>query len=136
MRLPAPAAVFLGGCAGGAARIGIDELVDGGVWVWDIILINTIGSFLLGLAAARVAERGPRWWTPMITTGALGGFTTFSSIAALHWAGEAPIPVAVTVMAATLAASVAAAALGWRLGAATLGLRAIPATDVIEEDEL
>ncbi|WP_297084415.1 CrcB family protein [uncultured Demequina sp.] len=136
MRMPAAVAVFIGGCLGGAGRIAIDELIDAGAWVWDVILINTVGSFLLGLAAARVAERGARWWTPMLTTGALGGFTTFSSIAALHWHDDASVPVALAVMVATLAASVAAAALGWRLGAATLGLRAIPATDVIEEDEL
>jgi CrcB protein len=87
---------------------------------WDIAAINVVGSLALGLLAARLAERGSQWWAPLATTGVLGGFTTFSAVAALRWTADASVP----------------AALGWRLGAATLGLRSIPAADVIDEDEL
>ena len=137
MRLPAPLAVFLGGTAGGAARLAIDEAFPYATGVpWDVAVINVVGSFALGLLAARLAEQGRRWWAPLATTGALGGFTTFSAVAALHWTADATLPVALGALVGVTAASVGAAALGWRLGAATMGERSIPATDVIDEDEL
>ncbi|GIG55369.1 fluoride efflux transporter FluC [Demequina activiva] len=137
MRLPAPVAVFLGAAVGGGARLAIEELVPSTSGIpWDIAAINVVGSFALGLLAARLAERGPQWWAPLATTGVLGGFTTFSAVAALHWTADASVPVALAALVGVTAASVVAAALGWRLGARTLGLRSIPASDVIDEDVL
>jgi CrcB protein len=137
MRLPPALAVFIGGSVGGAARLAIDELIPTtGTVPWDIAAINVAGSLALGLLAARLAEMGHRWWTPLVTTGALGGFTTFSAIAALRWTADAPVAVALGALVGITVACVAAAGLGWRLGAATMGRRSIPAADILEEDEL
>jgi CrcB protein len=123
LSLPAGVAIFLGGCLGGAARIAIDELVTThGAVPWDIVAINVIGSFALGVVAARAAAHGTRWWTPLVTTGVLGGFTTFSAIAALQWTQNVSLAATVTVLAATTVAAVVAAAVGWRIGMRPSGL--------------
>ncbi|MFW7413685.1 fluoride efflux transporter FluC [Demequina sp. SO4-18] len=114
----APLAVFAGGCLGGALRLGIDAVVPAtstGIPL-DVIAINVSGAFAMGVLAAWVMVHGARWWAPMLGTGALGAFTTFSAIAALPWLSTAGAVPAVSLLAATLVASVATAAAGWGLG--------------------
>ncbi|WP_193746336.1 fluoride efflux transporter FluC [Demequina aestuarii] len=114
----APLAVFVGGCLGGALRLGIDEWVPstGAGLPLDIVAINLIGAFGLGILAAWVLVQGARWWVPLVGTGALGAFTTFSALAALPWVSEAGAPLAVALLLATLVSSVAVAAAGWLVG--------------------
>lgn len=116
--LPAPLAVFVGGAAGGALRLGVDELVPTSAsgLPWDIVSINVLGAFAMGMLAAWVLIHGTRWWVPMAGAGALGAFTTFSALAALPWLAEAEPVTAIGVLVGTLVASVAAAGLGWPLG--------------------
>lgn len=114
----APLAVFAGGCLGGALRLGVDEWVPSTAsgLPLDIVAINLIGAFCLGILAAWVLVQGARWWVPLVGTGALGAFTTFSALAALPWIAEAGALLAVGLLCATLVASVAVAAAGWPIG--------------------
>jgi CrcB protein len=76
-------AVFVGGLVGSAARIGI-ALVAGQIddywWPYPTLLVNLIGSFLLGYLVARRMSSIPTWMHLGVTTGFLGAFTTLSAI--------------------------------------------------------
>lgn len=73
--------VALGGAIGSMARHGVNLL--GLRWVPDWPLatfgVNLAGSFLMGLAAAVLVQRGQAAYAPFAMTGILGGFTTFSA---------------------------------------------------------
>lgn len=117
MTLPTSAQVFVGGAVGGALRIGIDEVFATGAHgiPWDILAINIVGSFALGVVAARSEATGNPRYLPLIGPGLLGGFTTFSAIATLHWATGTNAWVAAAVLASSMLAAVGAAAWGWSL---------------------
>lgn len=104
------AAVFTGGCLGGAVRLGIDHAFDLGGWSWDIVAINLLGSALLGALMGWYSMHPTPWWVPGIGAGVLGGFTTFSAAAAPH--EGAPLPGGVLLIGTLVGASIAAAA-GW-----------------------
>ena len=76
--------VFLGGGLGAAARHGINmsaaRLVGTG-FPYGTMLINIVGSLAMGLIAEYFALKGhlPQHWRLFLTTGILGGFTTFSA---------------------------------------------------------
>lgn len=76
-------AVFVGGLAGSAARIGI-TLVSGQIdnywWPYPTLVINLVGSFALGYLVARGMSSLPVWMRLGVTTGFLGAFTTLSAI--------------------------------------------------------
>ncbi|MEP1354159.1 MAG: fluoride efflux transporter CrcB [Tateyamaria sp.] len=44
-----------------------------------IIMVNVIGSFLMGVFVVVAAQRGLTHLSPFVMTGILGGFTTFSA---------------------------------------------------------
>jgi CrcB protein len=80
------------------------------------VLVNVLGSFLMGLLAALLAE-GPsasQPWRLFLTTGVLGGFTTFSAFSldalALWQRGETGLALAYVL--GTVLLSLAAIALG------------------------
>lgn len=104
--------------AGGAVRLGLDALIEptsSGIPV-DIVAINVVGAFVLGAMSAWVAHHGHRAWVPMVGTGALGAFTTFSALAVLPWVSVAGAVSAIVVVVASVVCAIAAAALGWWLG--------------------
>jgi fluoride exporter len=76
--------VFLGGGLGAALRHGINlaavRLVGTG-FPYGTLLINVVGSLAMGLIAEYFALKGdlPQHWRLFLTTGILGGFTTFSA---------------------------------------------------------
>ncbi|MBA8992084.1 CrcB protein [Curtobacterium pusillum] len=79
--------VAVGGAVGTALRDVISSLLpaDGGV-SWSIFWINIAGALLLGLLLEALAHRGPdqgrrRILRLLLGTGALGGFTTYSTLA-------------------------------------------------------
>lgn len=80
----AVAAVFLGGGLGAVARHGVNLLAAHLVtarFPWGTLAINVIGSLLMGVLVEWFALRSPMP-QPMrlfLTTGVLGGFTTFSA---------------------------------------------------------
>jgi CrcB protein len=76
--------VFFGAGVGGALRHGINLLLPrflGTGFPFHTLLINVAGSFLMGIIAEYFALRGhlPQHWRLFLTTGVLGGFTTFSA---------------------------------------------------------
>jgi CrcB protein len=76
--------VFIGGGLGSAIRhgvnIGIGRLLGSG-FPYATSLINVTGSFIMGLVAAYFAFKGDatQSWRLFLTTGILGGYTTFST---------------------------------------------------------
>ena len=78
--------VFLGGGIGASLRHGVNLLafqLFGITFPWGTMIVNVVGSFLIGVLAAYFAFRGDAVWTQplrlFLTTGILGGFTTFSA---------------------------------------------------------
>lgn len=89
--------VFLGGGCGAAIRHGINLAVArmfGTAFPYGTLLINITGSFIMGLVAAYFAFKGDasQHWRLFLTTGILGGYTTFSAfsldVALLYERGE------------------------------------------------
>ena len=85
--------VFLGGGVGAAARHGMNRLLGaagGGFPIWTFA-VNILGCFIMGVLAGLFAQRGEMAGQNLrlfLTTGILGGFTTFSAFsldAALLW---------------------------------------------------
>jgi CrcB protein len=76
--------VFLGGGLGAAVRHGINLLAPrlmGTGFPYGTLFINVVGSLAMGLIAEYFALKGnlPQQWRLFLTTGILGGFTTFSA---------------------------------------------------------
>lgn len=89
--------VFLGGGLGAALRHGINlgaARLLGTAFPHGTLLINVSGSFIMGLVAAYFAFKGDasQHWRLFLTTGILGGYTTFSAfsldVALLYERGE------------------------------------------------
>ena len=76
--------VFLGGGVGAALRHGINILAArtlGTGFPHGTLIINVTGSLIMGLVAAWFAFKGDasQHWRLFLTTGILGGYTTFSA---------------------------------------------------------
>jgi fluoride exporter len=106
--------VFLGGGIGAAMRHGINLSVGralGGGFPYATLLINVSGSFIMGLVAGYFAFKGDasQHWRLFLTTGILGGYTTFSAfsldVALLYERGE--IGLAALYVVASVALSIA-----------------------------
>jgi CrcB protein len=77
-------AVGLGGGLGALLRHYLNGAVtglSGAGFPYGIMLINIIGSLVMGLLVGLFAHLGeiPQGWKVFLTTGLLGGFTTFST---------------------------------------------------------
>jgi CrcB protein len=85
--------VALGSGIGGALRHGVNvgaARVMGTDWPYGTFVVNILGSFAIGVIAGYVAFEGSasQRWLLFLTTGILGGFTTFSAFSldvALLW---------------------------------------------------
>lgn len=75
--------VALGGAIGAAARyatgVGVVRLFGIGVFPFGVILVNILGSFLMGVLLVFLAHKSLTHLNPLLMTGVLGGFTTFSA---------------------------------------------------------
>ncbi|RVT82561.1 fluoride efflux transporter CrcB [Rhodobacteraceae bacterium CCMM004] len=74
--------VALGGAAGAMARYGLGLAF--GRWTGPgiplaVLTCNVVGSFAMGLFVVLAAQKGLTHLSPLIMTGLLGGFTTFSA---------------------------------------------------------
>mgnify|MGYP005811101527 CR=1 FL=1 len=114
-RLAAFALVFLGAALGGLLRVAIDANFAWG-YSWEIVAINIAGSAALGLFAGWTSNQPRPLLHAFVAPGLLGGFTTFSGLAAFGWSGSG-VAAHIGVLLVTTAASVASAAAGWALGA-------------------
>jgi CrcB protein len=85
--------VFLGAGFGGALRHGVNVTVARSLlpgFPVATLTVNVLGSLIMGLLAGYFAFRGDasQHWRLFLTTGILGGFTTFSTFSldvALLW---------------------------------------------------
>jgi CrcB protein len=77
-------AIFVGGAAGSALRVGLSQAFPDadGSWPWIIFAINVSGAFLLGYLVTRLQERLPlsTYRRPLAGTGFCGAYTTFSTM--------------------------------------------------------
>ncbi|MBS9533436.1 CrcB family protein [Mycobacterium sp. M1] len=84
-RLPTVAAVSVGGGIGAAARYGVQLRwpAPAGTFPWSTLTINVTGCALMGLLMVAITELwvGHRLLRPLLGTGILGGYTTFSTFA-------------------------------------------------------
>lgn len=129
--------VAVGGALGALARYGASRLWMNGAdayfvrWTgkfafpWTTLLINVLGCLLMGVLTVALKERftgAPKLLNPLLGTGFLGGFTTFSSYAddtrRLFENGE--VAAAVGYLALTATAAMVGVALGVALARVAL----------------
>lgn len=111
--------VFLGAGLGGALRHGVNvaalRLLGSG-FSYGTLTVNVVGSLVMGLLAGWFAHKVDpgQSWRLFLTTGILGGFTTFSAfsldVALLYERGEPGM--ALFYVLASVVLSVAALFLG------------------------
>mgnify|MGYP001071809160 CR=1 FL=1 len=77
-------AIALGGAFGAVARFWISaavERINGSAFPLATLVVNVVGSFLIGVAFVLLLEKGllGSFWRPLIMVGFLGAMTTFST---------------------------------------------------------
>jgi fluoride exporter len=107
--------VALGGAAGAVARyltVMAATRTFGPGFAFGTLLVNVAGSFAIGILFVVLAQRGNL--SPLLMTGFLGGFTTFSafSLDALKLWEAGQSAQALAYIAASVVLSLAAVALG------------------------
>lgn len=108
------ALVFVGGALGGAARVLIDNTFGSQV-AWELVVVNIVGSALIGVVAGVLSKRPRPLVYAAVGPGVLGGFTTFSGLAAFEWHAHSAVPT-IGVLVVTTLAAVGGAAAGWLVG--------------------
>ena len=75
--------VALGGAIGATLRyltgMGVFRVLGPQEFPVAIIIVNVLGSFLMGVFVVAAAQRGLHHLSPLVVTGLMGGFTTFSA---------------------------------------------------------
>lgn len=74
--------VALGGALGASARYLTGTTVTralGHGFPFGTMIVNVVGSFLMGVLVVLLAKKGGQGAAPFLMTGILGGFTTFSA---------------------------------------------------------
>lgn len=77
--------VGAGGALGALARYGAGIVFARAGWIafpWSTLMVNILGSFLMGMLAGLLASLTPSWAEEarlFLAVGLLGGFTTFSA---------------------------------------------------------
>ena len=78
--------IFLGGGLGALSRWGLSSGIERLTlktplhkFPAGILACNLLGCFLIGCLFGSFAQKSPAWVFPLLVTGFLGGFTTFST---------------------------------------------------------
>lgn len=71
--------VAIGGAIGASLRYGVNLALGRGGFPWHTLTVNVLGSALMGALMVGLAHRGQQHLAPLLMTGVLGGFTTFSA---------------------------------------------------------
>jgi len=121
--MPNIAWIVLGGAAGTGARYLVSEWMVhalGAGFPYGTLTVNLVGSFLIGLLFAIGASSTVIGPTTMLalTTGFLGGFTTYStfSLETFKYAQGGAWGAAAAYVAVTLATCLAGTAIGFAIG--------------------
>lgn len=114
--------VALGGAIGSVARYGVSRVAAssfGPGFPVGTFAVNVFGSFLMGILVVALAHRGNAL-APLLMTGVLGGFTTFSafSLDAVSLWERGQHAVAASYVAASVILSLAALVAGLAVGRA------------------
>jgi len=109
--------VAAGGAIGAVLRFGVTvgmARVTGPGFPLGVLMVNVLGSFLIGGLAVLSFQRGFTHLNPLLITGILGGFTTFStfSLEALTLYERGAIVAALAYVGLSLVLSLAAVVLG------------------------
>lgn len=76
-------AVAVGGAIGSLLRYQVSQICSltiGNAFPYSILIVNVLGSFIIGLAIAYFEQSTvSAYWRTFVVIGFLGGFTTFSS---------------------------------------------------------
>ena len=109
--------VALGGAIGSVLRFGVGLAmlrVTGPGFPLGILSVNILGSFLMGLFVVFSFHREVQHLNPLVMTGLLGGFTTFSafSLEAFTLYERGQVTAAMTYVALSVILSLAGLALG------------------------
>lgn len=112
-------AVGLGSGIGSALRYSVSLLSQtllGGYFPWGTLIVNVIGSCLIGWLAASAARSPHSPWHPLLVAGFCGGFTTFSlfSLETLHLMQTEQAGIALLYVLVSLPLWLGAAILGKR----------------------
>jgi CrcB protein len=141
-------AVGIGGILGALARAGISAATphsDPASWPWATFVTNLLGCLVLGLVLAYADARHERWLRtsptkarlvrPLVATGVLGGFTTFStfSVEAVRMVRADQSPDALAYILASVVLGLALFAGSRSVGAAVFGRSDI---DLLADEEL
>jgi CrcB protein len=112
--------VGVGAAVGAGARWSIAEVIDTrpGALPWATLLVNVVGCLAIGVAARRLRPATDAWF--LAVTGALGGFTTWSTLAneVRGLADDGHALLAVAYLAVTVAAGLVAVEIGRGVGRA------------------
>ena len=109
--------VALGGALGAVMRylagLGVIRLVGTG-FPLGVVTVNIVGSLLMGLFVVFAHRKGIMHLSPLVMTGFLGGFTTFSafSLEAVTLFEKGQTGAAAVYVALSVGASIAALVLG------------------------
>ena len=106
--------IAVGGAVGSLARHSVSIIIgahDPQALPWGTLGVNATGCLAIGALATALPVVAARWWLrPLLITGVLGGFTTFSAFALetgvlldVGSAGTAALYVGGTVLAGLLA---------------------------------
>ena len=117
--------VALGGAIGSSARYGVNILAPrllGESFPWATFLVNILGCFVMGAITAFLRTKMPDDETLrlFLTTGLMGGFTTFSafSLDFFNLMQRGQMPLAILYALASGIVSIVAVFIGFRLLAA------------------
>jgi CrcB protein len=116
------AVIALGGAAGAPLRYALEELHPAGAGAFPLttFLVNVSGAFALGLFVALLLGRWSttRFLRPLVATGFLGAYTTFSTFAVelVTLGKDRHLPMAIWYAVASLSIGLAAAWSGLGLG--------------------
>lgn len=123
--MPIALGIAVFGALGALARYGVDGISRqrlGTGFPWGTFTVNVVGSLAIGLVFALVLGRAdvPDWLKLSLTTGFLGGFTTFSafSLQTHRLLAEGAYGLAAAYVASSVAAGLAAVGVGVLIGRA------------------